>query len=78
MSIDGKSIKGTVTGSQTADQNFVSLVWFYSSQQGIVLANRLAIMSARWSQAHLSLRSKICLHWGIENRLHARQGCHLW
>lgn len=26
VSIDGKSIKGTVTGSDTADQNFVSLV----------------------------------------------------
>lgn len=38
VSIDGKSIKGTVTGSQTAYQNFVSLVSFYSSQQGIVLA----------------------------------------
>lgn len=40
VSIDGKSIRGTVTGSQTAYQNFVSLVSFYSSQQGIVLAAR--------------------------------------
>ena len=38
VSIDGKSIKGTVTQPQTAYQNFVSLVSFYSSQQGIVLA----------------------------------------
>lgn len=38
VSIDGKSIKGTVTQPQTAYQNFVSLVSFYSSQRGIVLA----------------------------------------
>ena len=38
MSVDGKSIKGTVTEPQTEYQNFVSLVSFYSSQQGIVLA----------------------------------------
>lgn len=38
VSVDGKSIKGTVTEPQTEYQNFVSLVSFYSSQQGIVLA----------------------------------------
>ena len=38
--IDGKSIKGTVSETGTAYQNFVSLVSVYSSQQGVVLATQ--------------------------------------
>lgn len=40
VAIDGKGIKATVTQPQTAYQNFVSLVSFYSSQRGIVLATQ--------------------------------------
>ena len=40
VAIDGKSIKGTVTEHQTANQNFVSLVSFYSGKEGLVLANQ--------------------------------------
>lgn len=40
VSIDGKSIKGTVREPQTAYQNFVSLVSVYSSQLGVVLATQ--------------------------------------
>lgn len=40
VAVDGKSIKGTVTGHQTAYQNFVSLVSFYSGKQGLVLASQ--------------------------------------
>ncbi len=40
VSIDGKSIKGTVSEAHTAYQNFVSLVSVYSSQRGVVLATQ--------------------------------------
>lgn len=40
VSIDGKSIKGTVSEPGTAYQNFVSLVSVYSTQQGVVLATQ--------------------------------------
>jgi len=40
VAIDGKSIKGTVTEARTAYQNFVSLVSFYSSLHGVVLATQ--------------------------------------
>ncbi len=40
VAIDGKSIKGTVTEAGTAYQNFVSLVSFYSSLHGVVLATQ--------------------------------------
>ncbi|HEY9778975.1 MAG TPA: ISAs1 family transposase [Leptolyngbyaceae cyanobacterium] len=40
VSIDGKSIRGTVTGSRTAYQNFVSLVSVYSSRLSVVLATQ--------------------------------------
>lgn len=38
MSLDGKSIKGTVEGGGTDYQNFVTLVSLYSQSQGTVLA----------------------------------------
>lgn len=38
VSIDGKSIKGTVSEAGTAYQNLVSLVSVYSAQPGVVLA----------------------------------------
>ncbi len=40
VAIDGKSIKGTVTEHRTAYQNFVAVVSFYSSLQGVVLATQ--------------------------------------
>lgn len=40
ITVDGKSIKGTVTAPGTAYQNFISLVSLYSSQQGIVLKSQ--------------------------------------
>ncbi len=38
LSIDGKSIKGTVSNFDNAGQNFVSLVSVYSHHQGVVVA----------------------------------------
>lgn len=38
LSIDGKSIKGTVSNFDNAYQNFVSLVSVYSHHQGVVVA----------------------------------------
>jgi len=40
VAIDGKSIKGTVSEYQTADQNFVGLVSAYSSLHGVVIATQ--------------------------------------
>ncbi len=40
VAVDGKSIKSTVTEPGTAYQNFISLVSFYISQQGMVLASQ--------------------------------------
>ena len=62
VAIDGKSIKGTVSEPQTAYQNFVSLVSFYSSQRGIVLAaqqfetkttNELTVVQTMLEALHL-------------------------
>jgi hypothetical protein len=38
LSIDGKSIKGTVNDFDKSYQNFVSLVSVYSHHQGVVVA----------------------------------------
>ena len=38
LAVDGKSIRGTVTGHNQSYQNFVNVVSVYSHQQGVVVA----------------------------------------
>ena len=45
LSIDGKAIKGTVSGVHSINQSFVNLVSLYSTKQQLVLTNSLVINS---------------------------------
>lgn len=38
ISVDGKSIKGTMTGYNSSQQHFINLVSFFTSQQKMILS----------------------------------------
>ncbi|MFT4152493.1 MAG: ISAs1 family transposase [Parafilimonas sp.] len=45
ISIDGKAIGGTVTGSHSIDQSFISLVSLYCSKKKLVIGNAVLVNS---------------------------------
>lgn len=78
VAIDGKSIRGTVTEAGTAYQNFVSLVSFYSRQQGVVLASQ-QFVSKQNSELKVVQTMLEALHLeGVVftlNALHSQKNC---
>ncbi|MFT4061278.1 MAG: hypothetical protein QM642_02860 [Edaphocola sp.] len=45
ISIDGKAIGGTVTGSHSIDQSFISVVSLYCSKKKLVIGNAVLVNS---------------------------------